>query len=130
MNMREKRQKVMEMAVMGIVHQGGPSIGTRYLGWGTAVAKSCRYNSPGGVHCHLGFFTDGEVLEGATAYDVADSYPVGDVGGDFLHDLQRAHDSAATIFRSRDTGEFWVAYSKQLLKLCVDWGLEYPGELL
>lgn len=131
-SIREKRQQVMEVAVMGVVSQGGPSVDSG--GEGKYTSKDvchCQYTSKDGCHCHIGFFLP-EAEEGEVASLVARDTDLEELGDLFLDHFQNAHDEPAGCYVSsrNNIDYFFEMYSKFLIAFCKVWDLDYPGELL
>lgn len=128
---REDRQEIVEAVVMGIVTQGGPSIGDD---------GTCAYRGGDERKCAVGLFIDDadyeEWLEGHTVddYNVQQllekslSSSLDDDDIDFFNELQNSHDVAYSTAECAE--DFWGLWCEGMKQLCYLENLRFPEELV
>ena len=126
-----ERQGMVDFVVMGIVSQGGPSMGE---------GVDCAYRGADGRKCAAGLFIADEFyssgLEGCGTNDprvekVLLQSGVPKIAMDFLSELQNAHDSSANHAENRESDDaFWEEFSAQIEYICESHKLQYPDHLM
>jgi hypothetical protein len=131
--LNEEKQAILEVAVMAIVTQGGPSSVMDH------DRSTCAYRRTDGRKCAIGHLITDEhydpLMEGVGVSDsrvylaversLGIELDMDDI--EFLHQLQLGHDKSAAD-ELRD--EYWSLLSGDLMYLCNVFGLRFPEELI
>lgn len=126
-----QRQDILEASVMAIVSQGGPSMG---------MEGGCSYRGCDFRKCAVGHFIDDKLWKPELEGQTVDSWPIhnalekslqmslGREDFEFFRDLQNCHDISA--FDANDDDEFWSRWVSALRRMCDNYGLRFPEELV